>query len=157
VNGFILPFLIPCFSYNVKQTKVLCISLVFYLIAYVLALALQGPKCRNLSKLIHVQQRISKALMSASKSRHTLPHIPVLATFQLYSDSTVSTHPATSFSDEHIYGCVSELGHPEQVMGDQVSDQKGAAKRKKEPINRKKAESAIPGLFSMQGQGLKKL
>jgi hypothetical protein len=49
----------------------------FYLIASVLALALQGPKCRNLSKLIHVQQRIASALMSARKSRHTLPHIPV--------------------------------------------------------------------------------
>jgi hypothetical protein len=70
--------------------------------------------------------------VSEEVQAHVATH-PRMLPFNYIQIVQFSTHPATSFSDEPMMfcGCVSELGYPEQMMGDQVFDQEGDVKRKK--------------------------
>jgi hypothetical protein len=69
--------------------------------------------------------------VSEEVQAHVATH-PRMLPFNYIQIVQFSTHPATSFSDEPMMfcGCVSELGYPEQMMGE-VFDQEGAVNRKK--------------------------
>jgi hypothetical protein len=70
--------------------------------------------------------------VSEEVQAHVATH-PRMLPFNYIQIVQFSTHPATSFSDEPMMfcGCVSELGYPEQMMGDKCSTRKVLLNEKK--------------------------